>query len=314
MVNATELSYKTTQVNKILENLIITVSVLMILFFGIFLYFMVIILNVFFTTPQVRETTRYILFIHMLFNDVIYLLISFLLFICASYRIRMSPTLCLVITSFSTSMFRITPHNLAVMSLERYAAICHPLRYAELWTARRSRLAIAKMWTVGMTPQLVNVIVYCCSVDTKTFTFKITCDWKSLTVTNFQVTFRMVTDILSFSTVGMIIAYTYVKVMLVARRMDPEKFVSKAGKTVLLHAFQLLLSMLSFTTALTETHLTSYFMYLPLTNFFLLMSLPRFVSPLIYGIRDEVFSKPMRKFYSIVRIPSLPQQLFGPRK
>ncbi|XP_069828964.1 odorant receptor 131-2-like [Dendropsophus ebraccatus] len=283
----------------------------MALFFSIFVYFMVIILKVFFTAPQVRETSRYILFIHMLLNDVIYLAISFMLFTFSGYNIRVPIPLCLIIINFPTCMFTITPYNLAVMSLERYMAICHPLRYAELCTAQRSSHAIAYMWTVGMVPQLANVIIYCCSVDSRIFNFPVICDWRSLTVSNVQVIIRTSTNTLSFSMVGIIIAYTYVKVMMVAKRMDPKA--GKAGKTVLLHAFQLLLSMLSFTTPLTETYLNSYFSFLPYINFFFVMSLPRFVSPLIYGIRDEVFGKAMRKFY-LARILSLCKRVRRPKK
>ncbi|XP_069828983.1 odorant receptor 131-2-like [Dendropsophus ebraccatus] len=295
MVNSTELSNSTTTKGALtVEILGIAVSAVMLPFFVIFVYFMAIILNVFFTTPQVRETSRYILFIHMLLNDVIYLAISFFLFLFAIYHIILPIPACLVITCFSTCTFRITPYNLAVMSLERYMAICHPLRYAELCTAQRSCHAIVYMWMVGMIPQLANVVAYCCFTDSRTFYFKVICDWRSLEL-SFQVVIRTFLDTLSFSVVGMIIAYTYVKVMLVARRMDSEKFASKAGKTLLLHAFQLLLSMLSLTTIITETYLTSYFRYLPITNFILVMCLPRFASPLIYGLRDEVFGKPMRK-------------------
>ncbi|XP_056415992.1 odorant receptor 131-2-like [Hyla sarda] len=305
MVNSTELSNNaTTQVITSARIVMITVLVLMVLFFVIFAYFMVIILNVFFTSPQVHETTRYILFIHMLFNDVIYLLISFFLFIVANYGILFPVAVCLVITSLSTGTFIITPYNLAVMSLERYAAICHPLRYAELCTAQRSNLVIAFIWIMGMIPQLANVIVYCCFADSRSFNFRIICDWKLMTVSNFQVVIRNFTDIVGFSTVTMTITYTYVKVMMVARRMDSGKFASKAGKTVLLHAFQLMLSMLSFTTVITETYLTKYIRYLPSINF-LVMCLPRFVSPLIYGMRDEVFGKSMRKFHLLPFIRSL---------
>ncbi|XP_069828987.1 odorant receptor 131-2-like [Dendropsophus ebraccatus] len=289
------------QVNKMTEIIRMTMSVLMFLLFGIFIYFMVIILKVFFMTSHVRETPRHILFIHMLLNDVVYLLISFILFLCAIYFISMPVPFCHIIISFSTCSFRITPYNLAVMSLERYVAICHPLRHAELWTVRRATLAIANMWTLGMIPQLLDFIALCSSVNKSFFNVNVICDKRSLTVGASQMVLQTISSVFSFSMVGLVIAFTYVKVLLVARRMDSDKFASKAGKTVLLHAFQLLLSMLSFTSTLTEKEFTSRFVYLPLTNFFLFMCFPRFISPLIYGIRDEVFGKPMRRFFPAVR-------------
>ncbi|XP_069828985.1 odorant receptor 131-2-like [Dendropsophus ebraccatus] len=292
----------TTQVYTTGQILKTTIVVLMPLCFGIFVYFMAIILKVFFTAAQVRETSRYILFIHMLLSDVIYLILAFFIFLCAIYRILLPIPLCLVITSFSTCMFSVTPYNLAVMSLERYMAICHPLRYVELCTPQRSCHVIVCMWTVGMVPQIANVIAYCCSANSVFFYLEVMCHWRTLVMNDFQVVMRTMTDIFSFSIVGMTIAFTYVKVMLVARRMDSGNFASKAGKTVLLHAFQLLLSMLSFTTTMTERHLTPYFQYLPYTNFFMMMCFPRFVSPLIYGMRDEVFGKAMRKPPSCQRV------------
>ncbi|XP_075706076.1 odorant receptor 131-2-like [Rhinoderma darwinii] len=305
MVNSTQPNSNTiTQDNKMNEIVKITIFVLMFLLFGIFVYFMVIILNVFFSTPRVRETSRYILFIHMLLNDVVYLLISFFIYLMAIYFIYMPLPICYIIISFCTCAFSITPYNLAVMSWEPYAAICHPLRHEELWTARRCVLATANMWTVGMIPQLANLLTFCFSVDKQVFNLNFNCHWRPLTVNTFQDTLKILTNVFSFSPVGMVISFKYIKVMLVARRMDSGKFAWKAGKTVLLHAFQLLLSMLSFYSSTTEIYFSSNFLFLPITNFFLFMCLPRFVSPLIYGIRDKVFSKPIRKFYSIVRIHS----------
>ncbi|XP_071989057.1 odorant receptor 131-2-like [Engystomops pustulosus] len=298
MVNSTGLSNDTTfKVNMTSQILRTSVHFLMIFFFCIFMYFMVIILNVFLSSPQVRETTRHILFIHMLMNDLVYLLISYLLFIFAVNYVLVHVPVCLFITIFSSGMSRITPYNLAAMALERYAAICHPLRYGEVCTVRRSLIAITCMWILGLIPTTANVIVYCCSADPRNFYLKVICDWRSLDISNVQAVIRNFTDITSFSVVGLIIAYTYVKVMQVARRADSGKIASKAAKTVLLHGFQLFLALLNFTTFITETYLISYFQYLAYTNFFFLMSLPRFVSPLIYGLRDEVFGKSMKRFY-----------------
>ncbi|XP_056415991.1 odorant receptor 131-2-like [Hyla sarda] len=301
MVNSTQLNTNmTSQVNKPSETAILIISILMFLLFGIFVYFMVIILNIFFTTPQVRETARYILFIHMLLNDVVYLVVAFVLFLSAFSLTFIPVPICYVIVSFSTCSFCITPYNLAVMSLERYTAICHPLRHMELWTVKRATLAIAYMWTVGMIPQLADFFTFCFSGGV--FHFSVLCRWKSLSVSIAQEIIKTLTSILSFSMVGLIIAFTYIKVILVARRMDSEKFASKAGKTVLLHAFQLLLCMLSFASAFIEATFKSSVINVPSMNFFLLMCIPRFVSPLIYGIRDEVFGKRMRRLFSTARI------------
>ncbi|XP_071989542.1 odorant receptor 131-2-like [Engystomops pustulosus] len=298
MVNSTNMNTNVTiQVNRTAEILRTAVSIAMFLFYAIFMYFMVIILNVFFTNPQVRETTRYIFFIHMLLNDMVYLLTTIYIFLFTIYFVTMPVSICFIVMSFTTSAFCVTPYNLAVMSLERYAAICHPLRHVEIWTARRATFIIACMWIAGMIPQLANFIVYSSSVDVKAFSLNVICHWKYLVAHQSQELIKMVNSILGFSLVGLIIVYTYIRVMLVARKMGANQFASKAAKTVLLHAFQLLLSMMSF-----NSYFTSNFQYMPTINFFLFMSIPRFLSPVIYGARDEVFGKSMRRFCSTVRI------------
>ncbi|XP_075053738.1 odorant receptor 131-2-like [Mixophyes fleayi] len=300
MVNSTQLNNNMTRYpNYTLQR--VSFFILILPLFCIFLYFMAVILKAFFTVPHVRENPRYILFIHMLVNDLAFLAISFFLFTTTAYFLYMPLSVCYTIVSFSTCAFRITPYNLAVMSLERYVAICHPLRHAELCTAQRSSAAIAIMWTVGFIPQLADFIAFCSFVDKRVFSIHISCNWALLIADEIQVVIRTITIIISFTIVGLIIAYTYLKVMLVARRIGSETSASKAGKTVLLHAFQLILCMLSFTSSYTDRYLTPYFLYMPILNFFLLMCLPRVISPLIYGIRDEVLGKHMTNVCSSAR-------------
>ncbi|XP_075053734.1 odorant receptor 131-2-like [Mixophyes fleayi] len=304
MVNSTQLdSNVTVYINKTSQR--VTLFILMLPLFCIFLYFMAVILKAFFTVPHVRENPRYILFIHMLVNDLAFLAISFFLFTSSVYYLYMPLSVCYIIVSFSTCAFRITPYNLAVMSLERYVAICHPLRHAQLCTAQRSSAAIAIMWTVGLIPQLADFIAFCFFVEKRVFSVSIICYWGHLIVNEIQVVIKTLTIIISFTIVGLIIACTYLKVMLVARRIGSGTSASKAGKTVLLHAFQLMLCMLSFTSSYTDRYFTPYFLYMPILNFFLFMCLPRVISPLIYGIRDEVLGKHMTNVCISVRFLKL---------
>ncbi|CAJ0924417.1 unnamed protein product [Ranitomeya imitator] len=99
-----------------------------------------------------------------------------------------------------------------------------------------------------------------------------------------------------FATVALIIAFTYIEVMLVARKIGSGgSSAHKAGKTVMLHAFQLILCMVSFISTSTEVLLINYVSYLLITNYIILTCLPRLLSPVIYGLRDEVFRKYIKK-------------------
>ncbi|XP_069828982.1 odorant receptor 131-2-like [Dendropsophus ebraccatus] len=273
-----------------------TLLALMLVFFCVFLYFVAIILRVFFSSPHLQENAHYVLFAHMLINDTLLISVLIFPFLVVIYVVYIPVPICYALITFSASAFKVTPYSLAVMSLERYFAICHPLRHAEVCTLQRSLLAIGVMWLLGLIPQCLDFIGLCFSMPRNFFSTSLICHWSPFAMHQFQVILRSLTYISTFSLVALVILYTYVKVMMVARKIGSGRSsVFKAERTVLLHALQLGLCMTSFTSSFAEAYLTKYFLFLPITNFVLFMCLPRFISPLIYGVRDEVFRKHMMK-------------------
>ncbi|XP_056415988.1 odorant receptor 131-2-like [Hyla sarda] len=271
--------------------------ILNLLYFCFFLYFISIILIVYFTTPHVRETSRYVLFAHMLVTDTLYLFLG--LFLALAYQFLTMPApICYFVLAVTTASFRVTPYNLAAMALERYVAICYPLRYLMFCTVRRSYSVITAMWVLGLLPNVADLVVLSSSVDKSFFSQKLFCKQEGLIVLPVQDTIRSFTFIGSLILVALVILFTYVKVMVIARKSgSSSSSASKAGRTVMLHAFQLLLSIVSLTSTTTEPYGGNYVIMI---NFLLFMCLPRFISPLIYGIRDEVLSNCIRKMYPAV--------------
>ncbi|MEE6473268.1 hypothetical protein FKM82_009923 [Ascaphus truei] len=316
MANSTALHSNITQVsvdsNKNIESVRMAYLIFLVLCFCIFLYFLTIILCLYFTTAHIRENTRYVLFVYMLINDTLYLILGFFLVVFNIYLINLPMALCIVLVTLSSTSFMATPYYLAVMSLERYVAICYPLRHAQLCTPQRSHAAIAVIWAVGFSTCVADFIALSSSVETKYFSLSGICGRATLIKTQVQNTIRSIIFIFSFVMVGLIIVYTYIRIMLIARKLtryirimliarklsSNKSSAFKAGKTVILHAFQLLLCMSAFTSHFTETYLKDYFAFFPITNFLLLMCLPRFLSPFIYGIRDEVLRKYIIKWHS----------------
>ncbi|XP_069828979.1 odorant receptor 131-2-like [Dendropsophus ebraccatus] len=234
--------------------------------FSLYLPSVIVILCVFFTTSHIRENVRYLLFSHMIITDSLHLTLAFILFLAALYIVYMPVKWCCLIAGVSASSALTTRYNLALMSLERYIAVCFPLRHGEICTVRRCNVAILTL-----------------------------CIWRLLQIYDFQITIRYLTFSLSFSVVVIIIGYTYIKVMMVARKMGSgTSSASKAAKTVLLHGFQLLLCLCSFSSTFTENLFKKY-LNMAVINFFLFTYLPLFISPLIYGIRDEVIHARIRK-------------------
>ncbi|XP_063810586.1 odorant receptor 131-2-like [Pseudophryne corroboree] len=300
-MNSTESYNNVTQMstsnNRTSEIILVVFFVLTMISICFFLYFICIVLIVYFTAPHVRENSRYVLFAHMLINDTMYLSLG--LFLALAHQLFFIPVpLCYFILSITTATFRVTPYNLAVMSLERYLAICYPLQYPMLCTVQRSYSVISVMWIVGLLPNVADVIVLSISVKKDFYSQRLLCKQEKFLVQPVQTTIRSVTFLGSLIMVALVILITYIKVMMVARKTGSgQSSATKAGRTVMLHAFQLLLCVVSLTSIITESYGG---MYMVLFNFLVFMCLPRLLSPLIYGIRDEVFRKCIRNIYSTI--------------
>ncbi|OCT96420.1 odorant receptor 131-2 [Xenopus laevis] len=303
-MNSTGLPINTTQVsivnNKTLEIVRMTFLILSYFCFCFFIYFITMILYIFFSNAQIRESARYVLFAHMLINDTLYLIGGLFLLVASLYLAFIPVPVCYVIVTLVSCTFRITPYNLAVMSLERYVAICHPLRHAEFCSGHRSTTAVALIWALGLTPNVVDFITLSLSAEKRFFSLRVICSKETLTVNPTQNTIRSNVLVITLCLVASIIIYTYIKVMLVAHKLGSgTSSAIKAGRTVLLHALQLLLSMMSLISLYIEVNVKEYVVLLAISNFLFFMCLPRFLSPLIYGLRDEVFGKYLRKLYSV---------------
>ncbi|XP_075119283.1 odorant receptor 131-2-like [Leptodactylus fuscus] len=290
-----------TEVNNELSSrviLIVRSTFLTILYvsFVVFLYFVTIILRIFFTSPHVREKARYVLFIHMTINDTLMLSAITMTSPMCIFLVYFPVPLCYSILTFTSSSLRVTPYNLAIMSLEQYFAICHPLRHAEICTVQRSLLAIGVTWLLNLVPQFIDFIAMCYSMPKNFLSTSVLCIYTSFMMNNFQVVLHSSMEFVTFTLVGLVIFCTYVRVMVVARRIGSGKSSAlKAKRTLLLHGVQLGLCMMSLTSTVTDTYLKKYFFFMPITNHLLFMHLPRIISPLIYGARDEMFRKHMRK-------------------
>ncbi|XP_075053743.1 odorant receptor 131-2-like [Mixophyes fleayi] len=293
------LTQRSISTNRTAEIVRIIFETLIIIFFCLFLYFIWLLLYVFFTTPHVRDNARYVLFIHMLINDTIYLSTGLILLFTSIFVVYLPVPICYVIVTLASATFRITPYNLAAMALERYVAICFPLRHLTLCTSQRSNYVIAIIWTIGLIPNIADFIILSTSTEKTIFSLNLICTRETLTINIVQNTLRSNTLIISLILVGLIIVFTYVRVIFIAKNMNSgSRSASKAGKTVMLHAFQFLLCLMSLTSTFVETHLRNYISFLPVVNFFVFTCLPRCLSPLIYGVRDHVFSKRIGQMYS----------------
>ncbi|XP_062262551.1 odorant receptor 131-2-like [Platichthys flesus] len=241
--------------------------------------------------PLLLESPRYILFAHLLLSDSLQLVITMLLYIAAATMFKMINYVCVIITTIANIAIKISPLNLAVMSLERYVAVCFPLRHVNIATTRRTGSAIAVIWIVASLDSVTHVLVWV-SHQNKDFTVPSLCYRNSVVMTKTS-TLMMSFTIIYFVLVGMVIIYTYIAIMITVKSASScNGNPSKAQRTVLLHLLQFCLCLSSTLFGMMNRLLiinrkvdinVQYGLFLGLIIF------PKCLSPLIYGLRDHTF-------------------------
>ncbi|XP_039987545.1 odorant receptor 129-1 [Xiphias gladius] len=260
--------------------------------FCIFLCCIAVMLHIFASHRQFLDTSRYILFAYMLINDTVQILSSVLLFLFVIGQVKFAIVYCLPLLFISTATFQNTPLILATMSLERYVAIFYPLQCPATWRSDRIWIIILFLWLISCIFPVIDYSVGERATAVDVLSTPVLCKTSVVNSSQFQTLFKAAVSVLFFAVVAVIISFTYVRILFETRKLRQDRVsVSKAMHTVLLHGFQLLLCMLAFTHPITETLIVLHANWLPediaFFNYFCFMLLPRFLSPLIYGFRDQ---------------------------
>ncbi|XP_047235818.1 odorant receptor 131-2-like [Girardinichthys multiradiatus] len=242
--------------------------------------------------PLFLESPRYILFGHLLLSDSLQLLLTTLLYIFALTMVRIITCICVIVTQLAAITVKMSPINLALMSLERYVAICFPLRHATIATSKAMSVAIAVMWTVASVDSFAHLFLFF-SFSNRSLAAQQICKKRSIFQLPVYVILNRVFTVVNFVLVTVIIIYTYVAIMIAVKYSSSCTHRAKiAQKTVLLHALQLFLYLIStFFYTINSSELfnsdPAFALYIKQVLFLGLIIFPKFLSPLIYGLRDQ---------------------------
>uniref|UniRef100_A0A3P8WX02 Si:dkeyp-3f10.16 n=1 Tax=Cynoglossus semilaevis TaxID=244447 RepID=A0A3P8WX02_CYNSE len=254
---------------------------------------------VYFRDPQFRTDARYILYIHLVINDILMLNFTVALQLIA-YAVNITFAPCCFLLLLLVTTNRNSPLNLACMALERYVAVCRPLHHTQLCTAQRAHILIALIWVISLIQPVSDIIV---SVSSQPFEFLsgyVVCYPDFVHKTPYHKIQSVVVQVLLWVFILLTLVTTYVKVVFAARAASGSHQASarNARNTILLHSVQLLISTLSYISPVISTlllstwpkdHNTILFVSFLFTNV-----LPRLLSPLIYGVRDTKFRNQIR--------------------
>lgn len=248
---------------------------------------------------------HYILFSHLICNDVIQLTTSTCLFILSYvfYRINASACCLLIVLVILTTLN--TPFNLVVMAVECYVAVCLPLRHAQLCTLKHTHIAIGLMWALSLSSTLPDVFFSLATEPLRFFLSDIFCERNSLFRQPMQAQKRDDLYVIYLTIAWLVLLYTYVRIFSAARGAKASRSgnreIRKARNTILLHSFQLLLCMLTYVSNKITRALIHHFPRNVVNVIFFIFVgtqiLPRGLSPLVYGLRDKTLRQYLKKYF-----------------
>ncbi|KAM9482999.1 odorant receptor 131-2-like [Clarias gariepinus] len=278
------------------------------MFVSVLLGFIIICINgsfvfTFFKSSVFYNNPRYILYIYLVVNDMIMVGASVALLVMTYTWKNVSISFCCVLVMTASVTQKNTPLILSAMAIERYIAICKPLHHSQICTLHRTFILIILIWGIGLIPPLADLVISVILFPLFIFNTVTVCSSSFMYNTVYHEQRKQTTQVIYTSFVWIVLICTYCRVLIIARKMSSDKESTKKVKsTILLHGVQQLLCMLSFTPPVLDLvflHIMpfqwtkiSFYAYL-ITNL-----VPRLLSPLIYGIRDQTFAKHLKKNFS----------------
>ncbi|XP_010751053.3 odorant receptor 131-2 [Larimichthys crocea] len=244
---------------------------------------------------------RYILFIHLVVNDMIQVTVSVSLFLISYTIYKLNVSVCCALVLLTLYATANTPLNLACMAVECYIAVCMPLRHVQICTIQRTLILIGLIWTVTSFNVLSDLFITLATQPLDFFHSQMSCIRRNVFPSPLIPKKRDITYSVFLGIVWCTIFYTYFRILFAAKTVS--KDAKKARNTILLHGFQLLLCMTTYVAPqfvdilqklFPENFTDSLFAY-----YIIVHVLPRSISPFIYGLRDHMFRKYLKSIYKV---------------
>ncbi|XP_053279182.1 odorant receptor 131-2-like [Pleuronectes platessa] len=277
-----------------MNNKVMLIQVIVVLFLCINL----LLITTFFTKEVFYTTMRYVLFAVTLMSDCLFLFLAVILNY-SRYTIQM--WLCLIIYIISSLYMFVTPVTLTAMTLERYVAICLPLRHAELCSPRSTLHGILIIHSLSSLPCIVFLSIFFASASYSSYTQVRICTLEIFIIHTWQGHLTSAINQFYFLIMCITIVFSYVKIMRAAKAASGEDKQStwRGLRTVGLHALQLLLCLIQLWCPFIESAVLQInlmlFIKVRFFNYITFILAPRCLSPLIYGLRDEMFFNALKK-------------------
>ncbi|XP_030633945.1 odorant receptor 131-2-like [Chanos chanos] len=249
-----------------------------------------------FSRKQVFQSeTRYILFAQTVLVDLIFLLLTNFVVILSFNDALMPVAFCIPLCMMMEMVTNCTPLTITAMCVERYVAICMPLRHSAISTTSRTMILILVIWIISAIFPFMDVFILIATSSQEYLVELTYCHYEIMTPEHWHRHMRGIIYILSFVVIVLVDILCFVMISVAARAAsgDNKKSASKGQRTLVLHLLQLLLCVIEIICPYIEVVLMDIDIELYLTiqifDFLVFSILSRAVSPVAYGLRDEKF-------------------------
>ncbi|KAK2861506.1 hypothetical protein Q5P01_001039 [Channa striata] len=241
---------------------------------------------------------RYILYIHLVFNDIILLTMFTCVQVFSYIVFSLNVSLCMFLLMTAILANLNNPLTLAAMAVECYIAVCFPLYHAQICTVKKTYIVISMVWVLSALSILPDLFVTLATESIDFFHSRVFCLRENIFRNPHLIEKRDVSNIVFLVIVCLTLFYIYFRILFTAKAAAADA--KKARNTILLHGFQLLLCMLTYVYGPILEGLTYLFpkevQAIRFVISILIQILPRLISPVVYGLRDKMFRKYLYKY------------------
>ncbi|KAL2096006.1 hypothetical protein ACEWY4_008154 [Coilia grayii] len=269
-----------------------------------FVYIDIFMFTVFLKRHVLRAEARYLLFAQTLIADTAFLLSTNFVVITYQVFLLLPVRACLPLALLMGGLTHVSPTTIVAMCLERYVAICMPLRHVNIFSPSRTMVFIAMVWLIAFSKPFIDFMIFLSYVTESYFGELTFCYYEIILLEDWHMIMRGNLFILNYALVLAILAFCYGSIMHVALRASGQnkQAAAKGQRTLLFHVLQLGLCTLEVTGPLIEARVLktgniNVYLIVRYFNFLAFSVFSRAISPLVYGLRDEKFNAAM-KYYA----------------